>query len=412
MRRFILILLAGLLVFAMTGCVTVQIIDEGSGDNSGKQGNGDIANDNDLPENNEVSRSTDKTQPDLMESTSQLYPVMNGNEKWGYIDFEGNLVIDYIYDHAYFFIDGAASVGIGDKDGLIGPDGKFLIEPVYDFCGNISEGWAHIVIEEGGKSRHGFANINGDVLYNDDFNNNTGIFSEGLASFEKNGKYGYVDTKGRIVIEPQYDYAYDFSEGLAMVAGEDLKCGYINKQGEIVIPFSFDSDPIDGYNYQGFSNGMAGVYIKGKYGFINKNGDYVIEPRFEYIRGFSDGVALVCENGLYGYIDETGEYAIEPQFGHAASFQDGYAYARLPEEGDTESGFRNYDNSGYGFIDKSGKFVTDTNLLYEDGGGYTFLVEWVTGFDNGLARVAVMDGNASVMAYMNKKGETVWRMDK
>lgn len=51
-------------------------------------------------------------------------------------------------------------------------------------------------------------------------------FSEGLALiYTRSGKYGYMDTHGKIVIPPIYDLAYDFSEGVALV-------GITNKEGE------------------------------------------------------------------------------------------------------------------------------------------------------------------------------------
>ncbi|WP_065220348.1 MULTISPECIES: WG repeat-containing protein [Butyricimonas] len=63
-------------------------------------------------------------------------------------------------------------------------------------------------------------------------------FREGLALvYTSNGKYGYVDTRGEMVIKPVYDYAADFSEGLAVVgvAGGEGQLAYrvIDKRGEI-----------------------------------------------------------------------------------------------------------------------------------------------------------------------------------
>lgn len=332
-----------------------------------------------------------------------LYPVMNSKDKWGYIDFEGKLIIDYIYDHAHFFSEGAASVQINEKEGLIDPDGKFIIEPVYDFCGDFSEGMAHVVKEDDGKFKHGFTNKNGDVFFKNYFNNNTGDFHDGLAVFEIDLKFGYVDKNGEIVIEPSYSYAYDFSEGLAMVADDKYKCGFINTKGELVIPFNFDHDAYDAYNIQGFVNGLGAVCENGKYGFINSNGEYVVAPEFEDIEKFSDGIALVYINGLWGYIDEMGEYAIEPQFKHATSFSYGYAFARLTETSNS------YDSGGYGLIDKTGKFITPTNLIYENGGGYTFIGEWSIGFHHDLARIAKEEGDR--FAYIDKTGKSVWKME-
>src|SRR6266508_5961755 len=73
----------------------------------------------------------------------------------------------------------------------------------------------------------------------------------GLFSFTQKGKTGFVDTKGRIVINPQFDSAADFSEGLSVVwVGK--KVGYINTKGDFVINPQFDGG-------DSFSDGLAAV---------------------------------------------------------------------------------------------------------------------------------------------------------
>jgi len=197
--------------------------------------------------------------------------------------------------------------------------------------------------------------------------------------------------------------AYDFSEGFATVANNDDKCGFINRFGELVIPFQFDHNPDGTFLYEGFSNGLAAVCINGKFGFINTSGEIVIDAVYDYVERFSDGTALVLVDGLYGYINESGKYIIEPQFAHATSFHNGYAFVRNSSEGSEQNG-------GYALMDKKGAFITEENLIYENGGGYTFITEWNTGFVNDLARV-VMEGDRNPrFVYINKNGDVVWEM--
>jgi hypothetical protein len=67
-------------------------------------------------------------------------------------------------------------------------------------------------------------------------------FSEGLASVRivtpDTHRVGYIDSSGRVVIQPQFDYADDFSEGLAAVT-IGTKSGYIDKTGKIAIKSQF-----------------------------------------------------------------------------------------------------------------------------------------------------------------------------
>ena len=145
-------------------------------------------------------------------------------------------------------------------------------------------------------------------------------FSEGLAAinvgakpdsdwYPSGGKWGYIDKTGKFVIEPRFDGAEDFSEGLAPVKLGD-KWGYIDKTGKLVIKRQFD--------YTGaFSEGLALVEVVDKtvgpeFGYIGKTGKYAINQQFGDAFGFSGGLAWVRIDDKRGYIDNTGKYVWEP----------------------------------------------------------------------------------------------------
>ena len=65
-------------------------------------------------------------------------------------------------------------------------------------------------------SKYGFIDKSGKVVIEPQFDD-AEDFSEGLAQVGKDGKWGFIDKSGKVVIEPQYDYVGDFSEGLAKV---------------------------------------------------------------------------------------------------------------------------------------------------------------------------------------------------
>lgn len=50
------------------------------------------------------------------------------------------------------------------------------------------------------------------------YDNGPDYVEDGLFRILRNGKVGYADTTGRVVIEPQFDCAFPFSEGKARVA--------------------------------------------------------------------------------------------------------------------------------------------------------------------------------------------------
>jgi hypothetical protein len=78
------------------------------------------------------------------------------------------------------------------------------------------------------------------------------------------GKFGYIDKSGKYVIEPAFEQAGSFSEGLAPVSKKNM-WGYINASGNVVIPIR--------YSYADkFSNGAAKVMLNNKWLEIDKEG--------------------------------------------------------------------------------------------------------------------------------------------
>src|SRR5215510_5682971 len=75
-----------------------------------------------------------------------------------------------------------------------------------------------------------------------------------LRPIQQDGRWGYIDSTGKIAIEPQFSWAEEFSGGLATFENEDGKHGYIDETGKIVIEPKFD-------NWTEFSEGLAAVSV-------------------------------------------------------------------------------------------------------------------------------------------------------
>jgi len=116
-----------------------------------------------------------------------------------------------------------------------------------------------------------------------------------LLPVQVDGKDGFIDKTGKIIINPQFDYADFFEEGLARVRIGG-KYGFIDKTGKIVSNPQFDDAGV-------FREGLARVRIGGKWGYIDKTGKIVIEPQFYYAGFFHEGLAEVEIGGKRGYID-------------------------------------------------------------------------------------------------------------
>jgi len=112
--------------------------------------------------------------------------------------------------------------------------------------------------------------------------------------------------EGVIAIPPQFAWAYGFAEGLAGVKLEG-KCGFINRDGKFVVPPTFQ-------DVRFFNEDLAAVEKNSKWGYIDKQGNVVVEPRFENnALPFRGGIAQVrLWGGETGYINKSGEYVWKP----------------------------------------------------------------------------------------------------
>ncbi len=277
------------------------------------------------------------------EFSEGLAPVqLESRGRYGYIDRTGKLVIppkfekpgplDQASDGQLVFSDGLALFAAegGSPWGYMDAAGAVVVEPRFDSASAFAGGYAAV---RGGQESY-FIDKTGRRAFPSQDYAAAGPFSEGLAPVsvtDTDGtRYGFIDTAGRMVIEPQFGLVGQFSEGLAMFglggrSAEDALYGFINTSGEPVIPPKFD------YLYYFGSSGMS-----------------------DEARAFSEGLALVTfDHGeSWAYIDKNGEITIKPRDSVLpAPFRNGLA---LLENGDL---YRTAGEWRWEYIDKSGKTV-------------------------------------------------------
>lgn len=146
----------------------------------------------------------------------------------------------------------------GDRYGYRDADGQVRIKPRFRLANDFSESGLAAVVDETGWA---YIDSSGQVVIHPFvFDNGPDPFSDGLARFEREGKFGFFDEQGKVAIEPRFDFASSFSEGLAAACmgcvrvqdGEHWtvsggKWGYINRSGDEAIPFAFDeAGPFEG----------------------------------------------------------------------------------------------------------------------------------------------------------------------
>ncbi|MFN0136122.1 MAG: WG repeat-containing protein, partial [Phycisphaerae bacterium] len=117
------------------------------------------------------------------------------------------------------------------------------------------------VMSEG---KAGFADRAGKIVVPYQFEDAV-TFREGLARVKQDGKWGFVDATGTVKIAAQLDTAADFYDGLAHVCKREglmgHKCGFVDIEGKVVVGYEYT-------NAGNFSSGLACVEKDGKWGFI------------------------------------------------------------------------------------------------------------------------------------------------
>jgi hypothetical protein len=254
--------------------------------------------------------------------------------KWGYLSSNGT-VIPPRFDLAGPFTTEGAIACVADQCGLLDKNGSF-ITPTWSrqsgpFPENYSEGLASA--NKGGQ--WGYVDRARSVVVPFQFKY-AGQFDQGMARVSVNDKFFFINKRGTRVT-PKFEGAFDFHEDLAAVTvGKNV--GYIRRDGSFALsPLHQSASGID------FSEGFAAIRVNGKVGFMDKMGSIVIPPKYDDVYPFSDGRAPVQLAGKWGYVDRAGNVVVPIQYDIGHMFSEGFASVEL--------------DGRRGYIDSSGRFV-------------------------------------------------------
>lgn len=293
--------------------------------------------------------------------------VKLGN-KWGFINKTGQMVVPTKYDTANNFRKGLALVGMNGKYGYIDTTGTAVIQIIYDDVKPESLGY--YVVKSGKK--WGFLDKKGAIIfpfeYDDILNNfqvpepemyayypvvkpavatvikdyqqytinaageagyktalspkgydEAGTYSiEGLASVKVKGKWGMIDTKGKIVIPIIYDTRLNILEGLIRIQ-LDNKYGYVDLTGKAITPLKYDRAA------DFWTESSPTVRINDKWGAIDRTGAEVVEVKYDEIRAYPKAETFAVKlNKKWGLVDKKGVEIIEIKYDEKCDESDMY----------------------------------------------------------------------------------------
>lgn len=238
--------------------------------------------------------------------------------KWGYVSNTGGKVVLYQYTYAGPFGSGLAPVT--DADGacyFIDTEGnkKHVVLGVdkIERLGFMENGVFSLY---DGKS-WSFYNLDHEMLFGG--YEDVSALGNGIVAVKQGDSWSLLDSTGADLTGKTYQTVVMDDKGvvyrnerLFVSDGDGFRM--INSAGEVIGTGKYEDARL--FNDATY----AAVKINGKWGFIDKDGNVVIEPAYEDARSFANGLAAVMQDGLWGYIEPDGEVAMRPQFYGAKDF--------------------------------------------------------------------------------------------
>lgn len=247
--------------------------------------------------------------------------------KYGYIDKQGKIAIPAQWDSANGFSEGRAVVCNGYWPnwlcGYIDTTNRAITPMIYSDAETFSEGHAQVCIGIDSKGKCGYIDSAGKVAleikypeYPDEigtWNSPLGSFYNGLAlvlgAVDGVKKWGFFDMHMKFAVpltltselDKGKSDAWDFDAGLqweTVGASKDSpgQAAAIDSTGHIKFFSTYE-------DISAFSQGISGVKVHGKWGFINQKNEMVVKPQFDEIGYYSEGLAAVRIDGKWGFIN-------------------------------------------------------------------------------------------------------------
>lgn len=199
-------------------------------------------------------------------------------ERWGIVDYNGELLLPCIFDKIDGFENGKAKVYNGSV------------------CGTINEF---------GKEEYEIIRRNDVIVYKSPLLN----------------KYGLMDSNNQPLTKPIFSSIGDFSNGIAKVC-DSYRYGIISESGNLIIPCEYEDTMVLPYRYFALKKDQ-------KWTIANSEGDFITNQVYDQIGNYNDKTIYISQNRKWGIINYNGDILVPFHFDEIGEFFDGKAQIRI-----------------------------------------------------------------------------------
>jgi len=268
--------------------------------------------------------------------------IVSRNDKYGMIDRTNKAVIPFQYDLVGKFSQGLALVANDTAYGFVGKEGKVVIPMILDYANDFDKG--HALIEVDGKK--GIINTKGRQVVKAQYEYLENFNRYGVARAKNDSAYGLIDLQGSEILPFEYERIGEFGDSLAMISKEG-KYGYVNSKGEIQIPLKYDFNT-EAMVWGVFESGYAKFKEGDKYGLLNTTGEEVYPAIFEDVGRYDETqLVAVKKRGKWGYADQKVKLQLPYEYELAQTFVNGRAKVK------TYLGWQLIDEKGESLLDSA-----------------------------------------------------------
>lgn len=290
------------------------------------------------------------------EEEVDLYPFVNGEGLYGYIDSSGEVIIEAQYGYANFFSEGIAFVVIDEKGAYINEKGEVITSGDYFYGDNFCNGLAVVYYydikgNEEDDEISAVINKDGKEVLRGKYDSVTTKYN-GFIVTEKDSKEALYDVNGNEVsLSDKYSIYRGYIGEYAVIQDNESYDYYILNEDLKIINF-------DDYSITDISNSFYELYNedKGEYVYLNNKLEAIyLKVDYSYLTCFDSKDEIACvyyygsDERRYTYIDYYGNKLFDSKYEIDSSFVQGFATAYLGDE----------DNYNYGIVDSKGNLIKD-----------------------------------------------------